>query len=326
MKTSRILEKSGMWLLCAVLIAVVSSALVQRVAMPQPAWLAVAEKQAKFKNAQDSKFQSLVDAGMKALDDRRYPEALSQFQEAERSLAQLNDTQYAALKKARLQIAGAYEAEGNTSGAEGVYKNLADCAFRQDDVALVRYQDAENFSQHLTEQRDSYTLNSTHAQTILLQDMRRFPEALAATQRSIDLLQSTAGEYDARLVAPYSELAHTYQLARDWQRVEETIISTVAFCDKIIAHWAGTTGADNPTSTVLLEKNQLLYALIDAYDQDGKPDLALSTAEDLFNFIAQNSPYAELGPHSRREVANFALRIALKADRQNAADTWRQRS
>jgi tetratricopeptide (TPR) repeat protein len=331
-KTGRIAEKGGMWLLLAILVAVSSSALIRWIAFPQPGY-EQAQKQAKLNAVQDSKFSTLLELGVKARNDGRYDEALSQFEEAGRSLPQLNETQYAALKQARLQIADVYETAGNSSLAESVYKALADSALHdgaaylhaRDEIALARYQDAETFSQHLTEERSRYLLMATQAQSLCLRDMRRFSEARAATQRAIDYLQSTADEYDVSTVAQYMQLAETYQIETDWPHLEETITTTLTLCDKIISHSSGVSGADNPNTTLQFDKNQLLYAMMEAYDQDGKPELALSTADDLFNFVAQSSPYAIPGPHDRRDIANSALRIALKANKQDAADTWRHR-
>jgi hypothetical protein len=333
-RTIRVFEKSGMWLLLLVLISVASSSLIRWIALPKTPWVDLAHKQAKFNAAQDSKFQSLLDQAVSELNDARYADALSGLQEAERSLPQLSDDQYAALKKARLQAASAYERVGSSPEVEGVYKALADSALRDGDAhflsrdlasALARYQDAETFSQHLIEDKERYWMMSHHAQVLCLREMQRYSDAAAITQQTLEYLQAAGDEYDPRIVQQYMELAQTYQLERDWEQLEQTINTAVPVCDKIIAHSAELHPSNDPTPTLLVSKDQMLYALMDAYDEGHKPDLALSTAEDLFTFISQHSLYAELGPHTRRDVANYALRIAAKTNRQDAADQWRQR-
>lgn len=333
MRTVRIFEKSGMWLLLLVLISVASSSVIRWIALPKTPWFDLAQKQAKFGAAQDSKFQVLFDQGARALRDGQYAEALSGLQEAERSLPLLSDDQYAALKRARLQVASAYQGVGVTAEAEDVYKTLADSALRDGDdqlhsrlldSALARYQDAETFSQQLTQEKERYWLMSLHVQVLCLREMARYSDAAAITQRAIDYLQAV-DQYDPRIAQHYMALAQTYQLAKDWELLEQTIETAVAQCDKIIAHSAGTRAPNDPVPTLLVEKDQLLYGLMDAYNQDDKPDQALSTGEDLFNFISQNSHYSELGPYTRTDVANYAFRIAAKANREEAAHTWSQR-
>ena len=332
MRTARIFEKTGMWVLLAILITVASSALIQWVALPSPPKTALAEKQAKFDSEQDSRFNSLIDQGTDAQNRGDYADALSAWQEAERSVPRLNEDQYTKLNKARLQTASAYESTDPTA-AEGVYKTMADSAFRdgnayfhsRDEIALERYQDAGKFADHLSEEKDKYLLMSNRAQVACLREMRRFPEAAAASQWAIDYFGARRDEYDPQIIDEYRELAQTYQAAQDWANLEQTISTAVGLCDKIVAHFSGMNASNDPTSTLFFTKDQMLYGLMDAYDRDGKPDQALSTAEDLFAFIEQNPQYADFTPYSRRNVANLALRIAIKANREDAANTWRER-
>ena len=333
MRTVRIFEKSGMWLLLLVLISVASSSIIRWVALPKTPWFDLAQKQVKLNAAQDSKFQVLFDQSVKAVRDGQYAEGLSGLKEAERSLPRLSDDQYTAVKKVRLQIAGAYQETGLTAETEDVYKTLTDSALhdgedefhaRRFDSAMARYQDAETFSQQLGQEKEHYWLTSLHLQVLCLREMARHSDAAAITQRAIDSLQG-ADEYDPRIVQQYMELGQTYQLAKDWELLEQTINTAVALCDRIIEHSGGTRSGDDATPTLRFQKDQLLYALMDAYNQDNKPDQALSTAEDLFNFIAQNSPYSELGPYTRIDVANYAYHIASKAGLNDATDTWSQR-
>lgn len=85
MPVPRIFEKLFMWSLLAVLICVVSFAIIRYLALPPSPQDQVPRQEAKYRSINDAKFRLLFDAGSKALKEARYREALDDFQEAERS-------------------------------------------------------------------------------------------------------------------------------------------------------------------------------------------------------------------------------------------------
>jgi tetratricopeptide (TPR) repeat protein len=331
----RILEKSGMWMLLIVLILVASSSLIRFVTSPATPSLDIANKQQKYDSIQDAKFHSLFESGGKALQNGEYADALANYGEAEKVLPQLNEEQYVALKNAREHIAGLYAAAGSSGEAEGVYKTILDSTFRdgaahlqsgQLESALARYQDATELTEHFTDNKAIRLIQCNKATVETLRRMGRLPDAVSTTQQLIDRLQSSADEYDPAIIQVYMQLAQTYQMQRDWEHLEQTLLTSIALCDKMIAHYGGRPDSGNPAWMVPVNEDQLLYALVDAYDKDGKTDQALATAQNLYDFIAQHSTsWNELQPHTRKDVAKFAFQIASKRNLPDAMDTWRQR-
>ncbi len=339
MQGVRILEKSGMWLLLVVLILVASSSLIRLVTAPATPSPDLANTQQKYDSIQDAKFRSLFESGSKALQNGEYPDALANYGEAEKVLPQLNEEQYILLKNAREHIAGLYAAAGSNREAEGVYKTILDSTFRdgaahlqsgQLESALARYQDATELTEHLTDSKtdnkEIRLIQCNKATVETLRRMGRFPDAVNTTQQLIDRLQSSADEYDPAIIQVYMQLAETYQMQRDWGHLEQTLLTSIALCDKLIAHYAGRPDSDNPAWMMPVNEDQLLYALIDAYDKDGKTDEALATAQTLYDFVAQHSTaWNELQPHTRKNVAQLAFQIASKHNLTDAVDVWRQR-
>jgi tetratricopeptide (TPR) repeat protein len=331
----RILEKSSMWMLLIVLILVASSSLIRFVTSPATPSPDLANKQQKYDSIQEAKFRSLFESGGKALQNGQYANALANYGEAEKVVPQLNEEQYIALKNAREHIAGLYAAAGSSREAEGVYKTMIDSAFRdgaahlqsgQLESALARYQGATELNEHLTDNKEIRLIQCNKATVETLRRMGRFSDAVNITQQLIDRLQSSADEYDPAIIQVYMQLAQTYQMQRDWEHLEQTLLTSIALCDKMIAHYAGRPDSDNPAWMAPVNEDQLLYALIDAYDKDGKPDLALTTAQTLYDFIAQHSTsWNELQPHTRKNVAQLAFQVASKHNLPDAMDTWRQR-
>jgi len=330
----RLSEKGLMWLLLIILILVASSALIQFVTSPTPAATQIALKQEKFDSAQDDKFRSIFENGSKSFQDGQYTEALAQYSEAERVVPHLQEEQYTKLKNARERIAGAYENGGNRTDAEALYKVMIESAFRDaaeqlhagdTAAALERYRDSENLAGHLGDTQKVYRIRASQGEVVTLRRMARFPEAIQASQQLIDYLQSS-NEDDPDIVQAYMRMGETYQTQRDWEHLETTLVTSAAVCDKILQRNSGVPQNQDPVWKVTVSEDQILYALMDAYSQDNKPDQALATAETLYEFVAKYSTqWLELSPHGRKDVANFAFRIASRADRPDAARAWQAR-
>ena len=342
MQDAKIFENKGIWVLLIVLVSVASSSLIRFVTSPATPSPDLANKQQKYDSIQDAKFRSLFESGDKAVQNGQYADALANYGEAEKVVPQLNEERYILLKNAREHIAALYAAAGSRGEAEGVYKTMIDSTFRdgathlhsgQLESALARYQDATELTEHLTDSKGDNKkirlIQCNNATVETLRQMGRFADAVNTTQQLIDRIQSSADEYDPAIIQVYMQLAETYQMQKDWEHLEQTLLTSSALCDKLIAHYAGYAGrpdSDNPAWMVPVNEDQLLYALIDAYDKDGKPDLALATAQTLYDFIAQHSTsWNELQPHTRKNVAQLAFQVASKRNLPDAMGTWRER-
>jgi tetratricopeptide (TPR) repeat protein len=337
MPVPRIFEKLLMWSLLAVLICVVSSVIIRYVALPPSPQDQVSRQEAKYRSVNDAKFRSLLDAGSKALKEARYSEALDDFQEAERSTDQLTSDQYASLKSSRLQVASLSEASGNNAEAENAYKALAASANQQGralsrakhcDAAVGEFGDAEKFSDHLTETKQASLLESRTSLAGCLQELHRVPEAVEATQRMIDYLRAS-DELNPALIEQYMNLAREYSIQDDWNRAEQAVLSASESSDKIITRLAPDRGAEaeHRVGAAISQKAVALRWLIIAYKNEGKTDLALSTADDYFNFkLEAGGRWGIIRLSSgQKDIAALALQIASAANRPDAVDLWQQR-
>lgn len=316
-----------------VLIFVASSAIINYVVL-KPASKREATE-IKFSAANAQKFRSLYDTGAKQLKNAQYPEALASFQEAERSSGQLSDDQYAALKNSRQQIATYYESSGRASDAEAVYKTLQTSALQEGYVlsrahvpaqALPRLQDAQQFSQHLTEGKQAALIESSGAVVECFREMQQFDDAEENSRQMIDYLRTWSSPSDLALTDKYLELAQTFSRANQWAQAEQTLVMAWSTIDQVIARRSSLPDTDPAYMQALMEKDNLLSWLVEAYAQDGKVDTALATSEELYNYVADHSkPWSDLGPYGRKEVANQAIRVALKANRPDAQGPWRSR-
>ncbi|HXY13852.1 MAG TPA: hypothetical protein VEI26_05065 [Terriglobales bacterium] len=334
MQQIKALEKSVIWVPLIILIFVASSALIRFVTSPTPPGAQIAAKQQKLDSAQDKMFRSIFESGSKSFQDGQYTQALEQYAEAGKVVPQLREDEYTALKNARQQIAEIYENGARRAEAETLYKGMIESAFRDAaaqlkasdlEAALERYQDAAKLADHLSDAQKVYRISATKGEIATLRRMNRFPDALQASQHLIDYLQAS-DQGDPDIVQAYMSMGETYQIQRDWAHLEATLPTSIAICDRILQQNSGVPTNRDPVWKVTASEDQILYALMEAYDHDGKPDQALATAQTLYDFIAKYSTqWLELGPHGRKDVAKYAFLIATRAGRPDAASTWQAR-
>jgi tetratricopeptide (TPR) repeat protein len=334
------ISKGTMWFakgsLMAIAIYLGSTFLIQyALSPPVPAQGSAAPKKFKEPPANEARFKASFEAGKQALSEGRYATALDSFLEAERSVDQLTDDQYNALKQARLKIARVYESSGDSVATNDVYRALADCANRDGnallkendfDRALARGQDDEQFSDRLTEGKQDALYGATFVLAVSLQGLHRYPEAVLATQRYIDFLKQTADPYDQAFVQAYSLLEGIYAEAKDWRGVEQALVQLIDTCDTIHSR---ITTENVALSDQPVIRNWAQYNLVIAYYQEGNTDAALSKAEDFFTEYSQKEQatahlYGVV--YHANDFAALALQIAKESNRQDAINYWQKRT
>lgn len=334
------ISKGTMWFakgsLMAIAIYLGSTALIHYALSPRlPVKESIEHKRIKEPPANEARFKASFAAGKQALSEGRYAPALDSFLEAERSVDQLTDDQYNALKQARLQITQAYESARDDAAANDVYRALADCASRDGnalykdkdfDGALARGQDAEQFSDRLSEGKRDPLLGATFLLTISFDALHRYPEAVLAQQRYIDFLKQTAEPYDQAFVQAYSNLEGIYAEAKDWPGAEQALTQLIDTCDTIHSR---ITTENVALSDQPVIRNWAQYNLVIAYYQEGNTDAAFSKAEDFFTEYSQKeqaTAHLYNVVYHANDFAALALQIAQQSNRQDAIDYWQKRT
>jgi hypothetical protein len=131
------------------------------------------------------------------------------------------------------------------------------------------------------------------------------------------------------LIEQYMNLAREYSIQDDWNRAEQAVLSASESSDKIITRLAPDRGAEaeHRVGAAISQKAVALRWLIIAYKNEGKTDLALSTADDYFNFkLEAGGRWGIIRLSSgQKDIAALALQIASAANRPDAVDLWQQR-
>jgi hypothetical protein len=198
---------------------------------------------------------------------------------------------------------------------------------QKDAEALARYQDAEAFAGHLTDGRLTMLQQARSLEVGSLRELKRYKEAEETTQRMIDDLQAAANDYDPALQGAYLELAQTYSDEKNWGDEEHALMAAMEASDKSVAHYADLQGGEEMVQRSLMNKDFAWYWLVNAYQSDGKTDIALSSADEFYKFAAEHvGPAGELQPFPRREIVALAQRIATTTNQRDAMDLWQRRA
>jgi len=277
------------------------------------------------------RFRFLLDTGIFLEGVHRCETAVSRFQEAEQFSQNLTDTKYESLQESRQHLAQCYEALGRNSDAEQVYAGMVKSSLaagdsllqanKQFDTALLRYQDAERFSQKLTTAKDPSLQSARWGLVVCFRMFARCPEAEPVYTRLIDTQRESADEYDGALGDTYQDLGFTRSHCNDWAGSEQAYLQAIDIYDKVIQHFSA--GYDTESRDLQARQGRdfaILYLGV-AYENEGKTDLALSTAETSFQTFSKPPVAGEL----LRQIIVLGLQAATATGNQNEIDLWQQR-
>jgi len=293
-------------------------------------------KTADGSRANERRFRSLLNDGSKATRDGQYKAASDSFVEAERSTDRFTDEQYDALKKARLQLAEAYNSTGGEMEAENVYRALINSALRDGndrlraqeyETALRRGEDAEDFCSHLSDAERSSIEGSTSLSVTSLHLLKRYAEAAQEQQRLIDYLKANGYDSEEGFAQYYWTLAFIDSDAKDWHGAEQTFQMGIDASDSALARQLQ--AGKLPTADLTVFRNAGQFNLIIAYYQEGEISTALSKAEQFYKEYSER-PSDPMRPwnvaHNADDFAALALQIAKETNRQADIELWQRRA
>ena len=271
-------------------------------------------------------FVAPLEKGKSQFRDGLYADALATYLEAEKSVPQLNDTEYASLKEARLQVAHAYESAGDTAAASKSYVALVSCAIQGSkklsesdswDGALARARDAEQFAPQIAVNQRLVTGRATDVAVTALRGAHRLTDAAQEEQHLVDYLESS-GDRDELLARAYANLGSIYTDARQWDSAEQALVRAAEIC--------GREENRQRSAQADYDRNFVDYQLVNLYLQSGKTDLGLARADEYYVKYQQNSTFSSDYMYPAGKFASLGLALARRANQPEAISLWERRS
>jgi tetratricopeptide (TPR) repeat protein len=270
-------------------------------------------------------FKAPLEKGKKLFQDGLYADALLAYQEAEKSVSQLNDTEYEALKEARLQVAHAYESTGDTAAASKSYVVIVSCAIRESkrlsdsktwDKALARARDAEQFAPQIAVNQRLVTERAMEVAVTALRGAQSL-DAAQEEQHLIDYLESS-GDRDELLARAYANLGSIYTDTQQWDNAEQALVRAAEIC--------GLEENRRQSAQADYDRNFVDYQLVTLYLQSGKTDLGLARADEYYLKYKQNSAFSSDYMYPAGKFASLGLAMARRANQPDAISLWERRS
>jgi hypothetical protein len=271
-------------------------------------------------------FKAPLEKGKKLFQDGLYADALLAYQEAEKSVSQVNDTEYEALKEARLQVAHAYESTGDTAAASKSYVVIVGCAIRESkrlsesntwDKALARARDAEQFAPQIAGNQRLVTDRAMEVAVTALRGVHSLADAAQEEQHLIDYLEGSGGR-DELLARAYANLGSIYTDTQQWDNAEQALVRAAEIC--------GLEENRRQSAQADYDRNFVDYQLVTLYLQSGKTDLGLARADEYYVKYQQNSAFSSNYLYPAGKFASLGLAMARRANQPDAISLWERRS
>ena len=273
----------------------------------------------------DPAFSAKLEAGKKLFRDGLYSDALTAYQETEKSVARLNESEYQALMEARLQVAHAYESAGDTDPASKAYVVVVSCALRESkafaearnwDQSLARAQDGEKFAHQVTDKQLIVMERAMNDVVTAYEGAMNTSKALQEQQRLLDYLE-TSGDRSESLARAYANLGNLYGSSSQWEEAERALNRAAEICD-LDENRRQSAAAD-------YDRNYVDYQLVSLYLNAGKTDVGLAKAEEFFEKY-RGSDFSSDYKYRPRDFALLGVALARQARQQDSIEKWDQRT
>ena len=271
-------------------------------------------------------FVAPLEKGKKLFGDGFYADALAAYMEAEKSVSQLNDTEYASLKEARLQVAHAYESTGDTTAASNSYVAIVGSAIQGSkklsesnswDQALARARDAEQFAPQIAVNQRLVTARAIEVAVTALRGAHSLADAAQEEQHLVDYLERS-GDRDELLARAYANLGSIYMDTQQWDSAEQALVRAAEIC--------GLEENRQRSAQADYDRNFVDYQLVTLYLHSGKTDLGLARADEYYVKYQQNSAFSSDYMYSAEKFASLGLALARRANQPEAISLWERRS
>ncbi len=275
--------------------------------------------------ATDPRFAAVFDAGIALEQHQQYQEAISKFLEAEMVAGKMPNGKYAALETAIEHYRSCNAALRQQDAVQAADKQLIRTLFEdgeslrnanQLEASVPKFQQVEEAAEGIKDFEVPIQDLARQRLVAVFWNLKRFSDADAVTDRMIGSVRQPLDDYNSTLGEEYSSIAILRSKLPDWVGVEKACTRGIEEYDKTIASYPEST-----TGNARFGKIMAMYWLEAAYTNERKYDLALSTADNVFQYAAQSRSTEQL----ERQIAQLGLQAANATRQQELVATWQKR-
>jgi hypothetical protein len=273
----------------------------------------------------DPKFKAAFDAGVGLEQRQQYQEASSKFLEAEMYAGKMPKGKYPALETAIEHFRTCNAALGQQDVVQAASKQLIRVLFEDGDslrnanqleASVPKFQQVEEAAEGMNDFEVPIQDLARQRLVEVFWKLKRYSDADAAADRMIASVRQPLNDYNSALGEKYYSIGSLRSQLTDWQGMEKAFTRAIEEYDKTIASYP-----ESNTGNTRFAKGMAMYGLATAYANQRKQDLALSAADNAFQYTAEVHNPEQL----KKQIAQLGLQLADASKQQELITTWQKR-
>lgn len=281
--------------------------------------------------APDPRFKAAFDAGVALEQQKLYQDAISKFLEAEMYATKMPVGRYTYLEAAIEHYISCNVALGNEDTVHAASKQLVRTQFEEGEAlrksgqleaSVPKFRQVEERAQDFNDFEVPMVDLARERLVEVFWKLNRRSDMDAVFDRMTASVRQPLNDYDSALGQEYYKMAIWLSNLQDWEGLEKACAHAIDEYDKAIATYPEFDSSGRSlTGNARFAKAMMMYSLAAAYAREGKQDLALSTADNAFQFNATLHSSNQLA----RQIADLGLQVAKAANKPNIVSEWQTR-
>jgi hypothetical protein len=273
----------------------------------------------------DPHFKAAFDAGVALEQGQQYRDAIPKFLESEMYAAKMPKGKYAALETAIEHYRNCNAALGEQDTVRAANKQLIRTLFEEGDSlrnanqleqSVPKFQQVEEAAEGINDFEVPIQDLARQRLVEVFWKLKRYSDEDAVTDRMAASVHEPLNDYNSALGQEYYNIAYLRSQLADGEGMQKACVRAIEEFDKTIAAYP-----ESNTGNARFAKVMTMYALATAYTNQHKQDLALSAADDAFQYGTQ----VHISEQLLRQIAQLGLRSASASKQQELIATWQSR-
>jgi hypothetical protein len=275
--------------------------------------------------ARDPKFVAALQAGISLEQQQQYEAAINKYMEAELFASKMSQGKNDAFREVVEHIVNCASASGDTERANSARKQIIRLIIGSGienrdaghlEEAVAKFQDAEQRATSL-DAPDAHLIQDARVPlAAALWKLGRSADTEAVFARMISDVSQPLNDFSSVLGLKCMEIAMIQSELGDWSGVETSSRRAIEEFEKTMSYYG-----ESQTASLAQEKLLAMNWLEVAYAREKKYDLALSAADQAYDYSMKANGPVEL----KRQIAELAISAAQTSQQKSLETQWQER-